>query len=218
MVLVKICGIKSIEDALAATAAGVDELGFHVALDHGRSPLSPEEAKAIITQLPSGVSAVVVTSLTDPLALAELARKTHAHVLQLYGDSSPASILKVKAIAPEIQVWKVFHVSRERDIERAKEFEGIADVLVLDTLNAATGARGGSGETHDWNLSRKVVEAVLMPVVLAGGLNPENVVSAVRLVHPAGVDVNSGVSNRDGTKDTEKVRRFVRSTKGLQDE
>ena len=213
MTRVKICGIKSIEDARAAYEAGADELGFHVALDGGRSPLTPESAAEMIRMLPGGVSSVVVTSATQPAQLIEIAKKTGANVLQLYGDATPEQVRAVKAELPNIVIWKVLNVSDDSSIAKAKEYEGAADAIALDTLNKETGARGGSGKTHDWNISKRVVESVSVPVVLAGGLTPENVAEAIATVSPAGVDVNSGVSNPDGSKDIEKVKAFVNNAK-----
>ena len=213
MTRVKICGIKNIEDARAAYEAGADELGFHVALDGGRSPLTPESAAEMIRMLPGGVSSVVVTSATQPAQLIEIAKKTGANVLQLYGDATPEQVRAVKAELPNIVIWKVLNVSDDSSIAKAKEYEGAADAIALDTLNKETGVRGGSGKTHDWNISKKIVESVSIPVVLAGGLTPENVAEAITTVHPAGVDVNSGVSNPDGSKDIEKVRAFITNAK-----
>jgi len=112
-----------------------------------------------------------------------------------------------------MELWKVLNVSYESSIAKAKEYKGAADAIALDTLNKETGARGGSGKTHDWNISKKIVESVSIPVVLAGGLTPENVAEAIATVSPAGVDVNSGVSNPDGSKDIEKVRAFIKVAK-----
>ena len=213
MTRVKICGIKSIEDARAAFEAGADELGFHVALDGGRSPLTPEEAAYMIKTLPKGVTPVVVTSATMPAQLIEIAKKTGARVLQLYGDVSVEAMREVKQTVPYMELWKVLNVSDESSIAKAKEYEGAADAIALDTLNKETGVRGGSGKTHDWNISKQIVESVSIPVVLAGGLTPENVAEAIMTVHPAGVDVNSGISNPDGSKDIEKVQAFVKNAK-----
>src|SRR3989344_8909918 len=160
MTIVKICGIKNIEDARAAFEAGADELGFHVALDGGRSPLTPEEAAEMIKTLPNGVSSVVVTSATQPAQLIEIAKKTGANVLQLYSDATPEQVRAVKAELPNIVIWKVLNVSDEGSIAKAKEYKGAADAIALDTLNKETGARGGSGKTHDWNISKKIVESV----------------------------------------------------------
>jgi len=212
MAIIKICGIRSIEDALATVASGADTLGFHVGLIGARAPIESENAGQIIAKLPAGVSSVMVTSIAEPERLIELARATGAKILQLYGDATPETILEVKKALP-VQIWKVLNVSDEGSIEEAKKYEESADAIALDTLNKETGVRGGTGKTHDWNISRKIVESISIPVILAGGLNPENVAEAIRTVKPYGVDVNSGVSNPDGTKDIEKVRSFVEKAK-----
>ena len=209
MVRVKICGIRSSEDAVAAAKAGADEIGFHVELNGARAPLLPANVAKMIATLPRGISSVMVTSVTDPDRLVSLAKETSADILQLYGDVTPQQIREVKAVLPKIIVWKVLNVSDENSIAEAKEYEGVADAIALDTLNKATGARGGTGKTHDWNISKKIVGSVSIPVILAGGLNPDNVADGIATVQPHGVDVNSGVSNPDGSKDFEKVRLFV---------
>ena len=209
MTQVKICGIKSIEDARAAAAAGANELGFHVGLTGARAPLEAEQVAKLIAQLPAGVSSVMVTSITEPHELIARAQETGAGVLQLYGDATPEAIREVKKALPSIKVWKVLNVSDESSIAKAKEYEEAADAIALDTLNKETGVRGGTGKTHDWNISKKIVESIFIPVILAGGLNPENVAEAIRTVRPYGVDVNSGVPNPDGSKNIEKVKAFI---------
>lgn len=215
MVRVKICGIKNIEDALAVAALGADELGFHVGLAGGRSPLTPEDAARIIKQLPPHAAPVLVTSVVEPKELIGLAQKTGAAILQLYGDASPAQIQEVKEAMPSVKIWKVINIADEASIALAKEYEGAADAVALDTFNKDNGARGGSGKTHDWDISRRIAESLSIPVILAGGLNPENVAEAVAQVRPAGVDVNSGVTNPDGSKDLAKVKRFIEHAKGV---
>jgi len=212
MVTVKICGIKNAEDALAAAGAGADILGFHVGLVGARAPLESENVAKIIAGLPDSVASVMVTSVAEPDELIELARATGAKIIQLYGDATPGTILKVKKALP-VQVWKVLNVSDEGSVAEAKKYEGSADAIALDTLNKETGVRGGTGKTHDWNISRKIVESISIPVILAGGLTPDNVAEAIKTVHPAGVDVNSGVSNPDRTKNLEKVMMFVERAK-----
>ena len=211
MVLVKICGIKSIEDARAAAEAGANELGFHVGLMGARAPLEAEQVGKIIAQLSAGVSSVMVTSIAEPEELIARAQETGAAILQLYGDATPEAIREVKKALPSLKVWQVLNVSDESSIAKAKEYEGAADAIALDTLNKETGVRGGTGKTHDWNISKKIVESISIPVILAGGLNPDNVAEAIRTVRPYGVDVNSGVSNPDGSKNIEKVKAFIES-------
>ncbi|MDO8522057.1 MAG: phosphoribosylanthranilate isomerase [bacterium] len=212
MAIIKICGIRSEEDALAALAAGADALGFHVGLTGARAPLESENAAKIIAKLPASVSSVMVTSVVESERLIELARATGAKILQLYGDATPETILQVKK-ALAVQVWKVLNVADENSIAEAKKYEKAADAIALDTLNKETGVRGGTGRTHDWNISRKIVESISIPVILAGGLNPDNVEEAIKTVNPYAVDVNSGVSNPDGTKDLEKVKLFIERAK-----
>lgn len=213
MVRVKICGIRSLEDALASVAAGADTLGFHVGLVGARAPLESGSAAKIIAELPDSVSSVMVTSVVEPERLIELARTTAAKTLQLYGDATPETILAVKKALPSVHVWKVLNVADENSITDAKKYEQSADAIALDTFNKETGVRGGTGKTHDWNISRKIVESISIPIVLAGGLTPDNVAEAIKTVRPYAVDVNSGVSNTDGTKDLEKVRKFVERAK-----
>ena len=214
MTLAKICGIKNIHDAQGAVVAGADMLGFHVELHGGRSLISADEAAKIITALPESVTSVVVTSVAEPERLIELAQTTDAKVLQLYGDATPEAILEVKAALPAVQVWKVINISGSEALQKAQTYESAADALALDSAPKA-GRRGGTGETHDWGVSKKIVSSVAIPVVLAGGLNAENVAGAIQIVHPYAVDVNSGVSNPDGSKDLAKVEIFVARAKDL---
>ena len=208
----KICGITDIETARAVLARGADMLGFHVELNHARNPLTRNMAAEIIAQLPETCTPVLVTSVTDPERIIELAQKTDVKAVQLHADID--GMQKIKSALPQLKLFKVINVFDESAIEEAKSYEGVADALVLDSAIKATGQRGGTGKTHDWNISRKIVESVSIPVILAGGLNPENVEEAIRIVKPYAVDVNSGVSNPDGTRSLEKVKLFVEGAKG----
>ena|SRR3989338_1549260 len=211
MVQVKICGITNIETARAVASLGADMLGFHVELEHSRNPLTRDMASEIISQLPPTCSAVLVTSATEPEKIARLVKKTAVTAVQLHGDIEEMS--KLKSELPNIKLYKVVNVFDKSAIEEAKGYEGIADALVLDSAIKETGQRGGTGKTHDWDISRKIVEATSLPVILAGGLNPNNVSEAISKVRPYAVDVNSGVSNPDGTKNLEKVKLFVERAK-----
>jgi phosphoribosylanthranilate isomerase len=216
MIKVKICGITSLEDALASVSFGADAVGFLVGQVHYStgSFISPEQTAEIIGGLPPFCSTVLVTHLSRPQEVVRAARTANVSTIQLHGDTNPGEAVEVKAQLPYAKVYKVIHVFDDSAIEQARSYEGRVDGIVLDTAVQGTGQIGGTGRTHDWSVSRKVVESVSLPVILAGGLNPENVVEAVRTVHPYGVDVNSGVSNRDGTKDHQKLRLFIERAKG----
>ena len=186
-------------------------LGFHVDLHHSRNPLTRDMVAKIVSELPLTCSAVLVTSATDPEKIAQLVKDTGVTAVQLHGDMEEMG--KLKSELPHIKLYKVVNVFDESAVDEAKSYEGIADALVLDSAIKETGQRGGTGKTHDWNISRKIVESTSLPVILAGGLNPENVAEAIRKVRPYAVDVNSGVSNPDGTKNLENVRLFVGEAK-----
>ena len=207
----KICGITDIETARAALSRGADMLGFHIELNHARNPVATEKVAEIISQLPETCTPVLVTSVTDPERIIELVRQTGVKAVQMHADIE--GMRKIKSALPNIKLFKVVNVFDEGAIGEAKGYEGVADALVLDTGNKANGQQGGTGKTHDWNISRKIVESISIPVILAGGLNPDNVAEAIRKVRPYGVDVNSGVSNPDGTKNLEKVKLFVERAK-----
>jgi len=96
---------------------------------------------------------------------------------------------------------------------RAREIEEVVDAILLDSIDPSTGRVGGTGHVHDWSISSKIVSAAKVPVILAGGLTPDNVREAVTLVGPWSVDVNSGVEDLDGRKHEERVRRFIDSAK-----
>lgn len=213
-VRVKICGIRNLDDALAAATLGADALGFHIGLEGARAPVTEDIASQIIRKLPDSVSGVVVTSISEPQKLILLAQSTGAKILQLYGDVTPDDIHTVKSAIPAVEIWKVVHVD-ENTPSRVKAYEDAADAIVLDSRNRETGQRGGTGKTHDWSVSRRIVDSISIPVILAGGLNPDNVADAIKTVAPSGVDVNSGITHADGSKDLQKVKKFIASAKTL---
>jgi len=119
----------------------------------------------------------------------------------------------VKTVLFNTKIYVAISVTGDESIAIAKNFESSADTVILDSVNKETGARGGTGKTHDWSISKKIVDSTLLRVILAGGLNPGNVVDAIKAVRPYAVDVNSGVSNPDGTKDFLRVKEFVERAK-----
>jgi len=210
---VKICGIRSVDEAEGVIEAGADALGFHVELEHSRCPVPAATASAIISRLPPFISSVVVTSETDPNKLLRIMKSTGATTLQLHKEVSPEMVNSVKTVFFNTKVYVAISVTGDESIAVAKTFQDSADTVILDSMNKETGARGGTGKTHDWSISKKIVESTLFPVILAGGLNPSNVADAINAVRPYAVDVNSGVSNPDGTKDFSKVKAFVEQAK-----
>jgi phosphoribosylanthranilate isomerase len=202
MVRVKICGITSLEDALAAVHAGADARGF---VFWKKSPryVDVEEAAGIIKGLPPFVTTVGVFVNEAEDVIRGIVRKTGLDRIQLHGDEPPEF---VKALGPG--VIKAIRVRDEEDVRRIGGYD--ASAYLLDTFTE--GMPGGTGKTFDWDLA--VRAKGYGRIILSGGLNTDNVVEAIEKVAPYGVDVSSGVEFTPGKKDPEKVRAFVRLAKG----
>lgn len=205
-VRVKICGITCLEDALQAIDAGADALGF---VFYAGSPrcLSPDQAKAIIAALPPFVSAVGLFVNEKPHRISDIARYCCLDLIQLHGDESPA-----RCRMEGLRVIKAIRVRDEQSLAAAAEYPVRA--LLLDAWVA--GRYGGTGETFNWALAAE--QARRGPVILAGGLTPQNVAAAVAAVKPFAVDVSSGVESTPGRKDFGKVAAFIRNAKAVHSE
>jgi phosphoribosylanthranilate isomerase len=215
MPLVKVCGIQTHDEASAALACGATALGFLVGLTHrAEDEIGAAAASDIVARLPAGTETVLVTHLLDPERVADLAASVGARAIQVHGDMAPEDLRRLRRMAPGRRLLKAVHVTGEDDdaaLARALAYaaDATADALVLDSRSADR--LGGTGLTHDWAISRRIVAAVRpLPVYLAGGLRPENVEEAVARVRPAGVDVNSGVEDAAGRKDAARMRDFAR--------
>lgn len=197
-VRIKICGITRIEDALAAVSAGADAIGF---VFYAKSPraVTPEQAAAIIAALPPFVTTVGLFVDMPRTELKQLLEVVPLDLLQFHGDESPADCagygrpyIKALRVKPGDEVAAA--ISRYPD----------ASGVLLDTYVAGT--PGGTGEAFDWSL---VPRNAAKPVILAGGLTPENVGEAVRQVRPYAVDVSGGVEAAKGIKDAAKIQAFI---------
>ncbi|HWA86197.1 MAG TPA: phosphoribosylanthranilate isomerase [Opitutus sp.] len=214
MITVKICGVRRVEDALAAVEAGADEIGLLVGQRHPSGDfIEVEKAAAIVTACAARIRPVLVTHVSDPDEVHALAQATGVREIQVHSEMSPAGLTRLRALGG-YRLRKSWHVTGPESLSYGDAYRGGADSFLLDSMNAATGQVGGTGRAHDWNLSREIVARCAgTPVILAGGLTPENVAAAVRQVRPAGVDVNSGTKGADGFKDPARVRAFVRAAK-----
>jgi len=210
MTRVKICGIKTLSDAKAVVDAGADAVGFLVDINGAKNSVGSATAAAIIAQLPPFVSSVAVTTETDAKKILHVIKTARATTIQLQGKVTADTVRAVKVFF--VKVYVAIHVTDENAIEEAKKFDDAADAIILDSTDKS-GALGGTGKTHDWDISRRIVDSVSIPVILAGGLTPDNVAEAVKKVRPYAVDVQSGVSNTDGSKNIEKVKRFIEQAK-----
>lgn len=208
MTRVKICGVRREADVEAAVAAGADAVGFvvDVPVDTHRE-VSPARAADLAAAVPPFVSSVAVTMPETPADAVDLAGRVEPDVLQVHNDLGDGDLAY---LASQVDASVVKRVDAA-DPGDARRFDDVADALLVDSVDADGG--GGTGRTHDWSATADVARGVASPVVLAGGLTPENVADAVRTVEPFGVDVATGVEGPDGTKDHDAVEQFVTNAK-----
>lgn len=212
---VKVCCIESVDEARLAIAAGADALGLVSAMPSGPGVISEELIRTIATGAPPPVATFLLTCLTDADAIIAQHGRCLTSVIQLVAAVAPAQVRLVRAALPAVKLVQVVHVTGPEALEAAREAAETADALLLDSgrPDAAVPELGGTGRTHDWGVSRCIVEAAGVPVFLAGGLRAENVAAAVAAVGPFGVDVCSGVRT-GGRLDPAKLGAFLTAARG----
>jgi phosphoribosylanthranilate isomerase len=210
--LTQVYEVSSPEEARALSAIGVDHIGLLVGDGEFPRELPVAAAAAVAAAIvpPSQFSGLFLTADIDLIEL--WARELAPRIVHLGAAPElllPASVAELKKRLPGRVVMRSVPVSGEESIAIAQSYDGIADFLLLDSYRPMDRQIGALGVTHDWNISRRIVEAVRTPVILAGGLGPDNVADAIRAVWPAGVDSKTK-TDRDGShaKDIERVRRF----------
>lgn len=212
---VKICGTATFADLDCAVAAGADAIGFLMGITHvTQDAVTPETAAAMVATLPPFIVPVAVTHLTKPSDLIRIVELSRCTTLQIQDMVTPDDIAEVREALPYLRIMKAVHVMDESAIATAKYFSDTADAILLDTRTADR--IGGTGITHDWNISAKIVKECSCPVILAGGLTPENVTEAIIRVRPYAVDVHTGVK-KNGVRDAERTRAFVANARTAQD-
>lgn len=212
---VKICGTATFADLDCAVAAGADAVGFLMGITHvTQDAVTPETAAAMVATLPPFIVPVAVTHLTKPSDLIRIVELARCTTLQIQDMVTPDDIAEVREALPYLRIMKAVHVMDESAIATAKYFSDTADAILLDTRTADR--IGGTGITHDWNISAKIVKECSCPVILAGGLTPENVTEAIIRVRPYAVDVHTGVK-KNGVRDAERTRAFVANARTARD-
>ena len=201
---VKICGVRTVEHAIAAVDAGADAVGFVFVEDSPRF-IEPEEAAAILVALPVFVASVGLFRDADPDAFAEIEHACPTTHAQLHGDESEAL---VGACGPAI---KAIRFDAGTILSELARWEACADVDAL----LVDGSAGGAGATLDWHALRRALDEAnaTKPIILAGGLTPENVGEAIAIVRPYAVDVSSGVERSRGEKDAGLIAAFCRAVR-----
>ena len=215
-VKVKICCIRSPEEAQLAVSFGAAALGLVSEMPVGPGELPEPMIREIVTALPESTGTFLLTAVTDPDRLIEKAHACAVNTLQLWDPLAPPDYARLRSELPGVSIVQAIHVIDRSAVDQAIAAARQADALVLDSSNPQVPFRWESqaGRTHDWDISREIVETVDCPVLLAGGLSPENVEFAVRTVRPYGVDVCTGVRSDDAL-DRRKVVSFFEALRRI---
>jgi len=216
MTKIKICGLRTLQDALFAHHAGADALGFVIDVPvNTPRKVTSQAAQAIISKLPPYAHTVGVVMPSDVQSILRIIEKTEVDALQIHGNATAAMIRELKAKI-HIKTIRAFSIAADANVtatvnEIEKYIESGIGAILLDTKDEANA--GGTGQTHDWNKSREIKDSINCPLILAGGLTPKNVADAIRVVEPYAVDVASGVESSPGIKDHQKIIDFIENVR-----
>lgn len=215
--LVQIYEVQTPEEAVALAKMGVDHIGVLVGDGAFARELSVDRASAIFAALPPGTTRVALSLSADSAEIGRVIEQTRPDIIHIGAAVELFSVQDtqgLKAAFPEVRVMRAIPVVDERSIECAKDYSSVADFLLLDSHEPGDNQIGGLGRTHDWRISRRIVDEVDLPAILAGGLDASNVAAAIAAVRPGGVDSKTKTDRADGNgKDFDKVRRFVTAAK-----
>ena len=200
MVKIKICGFTNAENAQQAALTGIDAIGLNF---YAKSPrhVNIDSAREIVAALPPFVNKVGLFVNANPSLIDEVLCEVALDTLQFHGDESPSDCAQY-----EMPFIKAIRVSPEVDLIKTANEYSQAGALLLDTYQSDF--YGGSGKSFDWSLAKIELD---LPIILAGGLTPDNVSAAIDIVQPYAVDVSSGVESAKGLKDIDKIRAFISS-------
>jgi len=210
---VKICGITNLEDAQFAIKNGADALGFLVDVPEAREikRITKNAAKNIISRVPKNIWTFALTISKNYLDIINLCKELNCTHVQIIEDISLKDLINIKNSIPNLKIVKAICVTDKSAISDAVKYSKVSDFILLDSR--IKGQRGGTGKTHNWNISKEIVKVVNKPVFLAGGLSPDNVESAISKVKPFGVDVDTKLEKEPGKKDYDKVKEFIKIAK-----
>jgi phosphoribosylanthranilate isomerase len=206
---VKICCIASVEEADLAIRHGAAALGLVSSMPSGPGVIEEELIAEIAARTPPPIATFLLTCRQDVDSIIEQQRRLKTNTLQIVDRLEQGSYEDLRRALPGISIVQVIHVTGEESVEEAVVVARSVDAILLDSGNQKLAVKelGGTGRTHDWMISRRIREAAGVPIFLAGGLKPENVVAAIRDVGPFGLDICSGVRT-EGRLDEDKLARF----------
>jgi len=214
---VKICCIANIAEAWMAINHGASAIGLVSAMPSGPGPIPEELIAEIAATIPPGVATFLLTCRQDVEAIIDQQRRLRVNTIQICDRLETGSYEQLRQALPGVSLVQVVHVSSAESVSEAVSVARFVDAILLDSGNQSLPIKelGGTGRTHDWNVSREIVKEVRVPVFLAGGLRSNNVADAVRTVGPFGVDVCTGVRT-NGELDEVKLRAFFAAVHGAE--
>ncbi|HKR14983.1 MAG TPA: phosphoribosylanthranilate isomerase [Pyrinomonadaceae bacterium] len=206
---VKICCIASVAEAWMAIEQGASAVGLVSQMPSGPGPIPETLIAEIAATIPPGVSSFLLTCRQDVAAIIDQQRRLKVNTIQICDRLPDGSHRELREGLPGVSLVQVVHVTGPESVEEAIEIAPFVDAVLLDSGNQSLAIKelGGTGRTHDWGLSRKIREAIDVPLFLAGGLKPHNVAAAIQEVQPFGIDVCSGLRT-DGALDRHKLSAF----------
>lgn len=209
---IKICCISSSEEAQQAIAHGASALGLVGRMPSGPGVIDDNTIQAIAGTVPPGISSFLLTSETTAAGIIAHHRQARTSVIQIVDAVEKSAYAEIRTALPAVKLVQVIHVIDEKNVAEALRIAPDVDALLLDSgnPNLAVKELGGTGRTHNWQLSRQIVDASPKPVYLAGGLKAENVREAIETVRPFGLDLCSSVRT-NGKLDTAKLAAFFKA-------
>ena len=209
IVRVKICCIASVEEAGLAVQYGASAVGLVSYMPSGPGVISEEKIAEIASVIPPGVSSFLLTSRQNTREIIAQQRRTGVNTIQIVDKLETGNYDDFKKAIPRVSILQVIHVNGLDSIREAAEVSGKVDGLLLDSGDQSLQVKvlGGTGRTHDWEISAEIVKTVKIPVYLAGGLNAGNITEAIKKVRPFGLDICSGVRT-DGKLDESKLKEL----------
>jgi phosphoribosylanthranilate isomerase len=206
---IKICCIRSVEEAALAIECGASAVGLVSHMPSGPGVISEDRIMEIASSIPPAIGSFLLTSKQDAESIIVQHRRCRTNCIQLCDRLTLGCHRDLKLALPGISVIQVIHVTGAESVEEAVAVAPLVDALLLDSGNQSLAVKelGGTGRIHDWTLSRQIREQVDIPIFLAGGLSSGNVRQAIEEVAPFGLDVCSGVRS-NGNLDCTKLTRF----------
>lgn len=218
--IIQIYAFTDVDTALKAAEFGVNHIGF-VAGKYGEVPaeLTFREAREIAAALPPQATAVALTMATEVDEILRMVEQVHPHIVHISSDLDDVDVETMRELRSRldknVRLMKAIPVEDETSVQIAQQYAAVSDLLLLDTKRSGFPGVGATGFTHDWSISKQIVETAGVPVILAGGLTPQNVAAAIAITHPWGVDSNTSTnvpgSNTD--KDLQRIADFVKAVR-----